>query len=85
MKIGKCDVEMCTHAAGRFTIWGEYGHQSINIHFFPKKKHREWGYSEEWHDGAMYYIGLGPLLLICAELDFHHIKESIKEMLKKEK
>jgi hypothetical protein len=38
MKIGKCDIETCTHAAGCFTIWGEYGHQSISIHSFLSQK-----------------------------------------------
>ncbi len=79
MKIGKYEFEICTDGAGLLTIWGGSDHQSINFHFFPEKEHRLWGYEEDYYDGPLFNIGLGPLLMVCGQLDFYHIKETIKE------
>lgn len=34
------------------------------IHMFPYRKHILFGYSEDWYDGPIYYLGLGPLCLL---------------------
>lgn len=58
--------------AGNLTLYFDrvflpnyYLPQSINIHFWVHKDHRQWGYIEDWYDGPLLSFGLGRLILIC--------------------
>lgn len=58
---------------------GDYGcdfktrYWSVTVHVAVAKSFRQWGYREEWYDGAFPSFGLGPLLKVCAfeHLDMH--------------
>jgi hypothetical protein len=36
-----------------------------NLHLFPAREHRQWGYVRSWYDGPIHFWGLGPLVLLA--------------------
>ena len=41
----------------------------VSFHLFPVKGTRQWGWEEDWHDGPIYSIGVGPLFMVCWAYD----------------
>lgn len=47
-------------SAGRWSfVWRGFG-----IHVLPAPEFRRWGLHEEWYDGPLWDLSVGPLLLV---------------------
>lgn len=59
-------IDILWRKAGLISFGWVYGeNKSIDFHLFPSIQYWQWGYGQDWYDGPLPYLGLGPLLLIC--------------------
>jgi hypothetical protein len=66
MRLVYKNMEICTYMIGRPTFIVGVGKWEAAFHWFPKSE-RIWGYQEDWCDGPIHVVGLGPLLQIIVD------------------
>jgi hypothetical protein len=54
-----------TEAAGVLTLDWMSSSWEVSIHILPRQRFRYWGFFEDWHDGPLYMVGMGPVFLVC--------------------